>query len=133
MTVQLTIEVERRREKSYVMMLSGRLDSNSYPFLEDQIALLLAGPVEVLTIDLEGLTYISSMGLRAIFRAREAVKAQHGNLVLTRLQPQVMKVFEIAHSLRHVPIFDNIEEADRFFDVVQEMATAKDEPAGGAP
>ncbi len=65
------------------------------------------------------------MGLRAIFRAREALKAQNGNIVLTNLQPQVARVFEIANTLRHVPIFESIEEADRFFDVIQRMELEK--------
>jgi anti-anti-sigma factor len=86
---------------------------------------LLANRVELATFDLGNLQYVSSMGLRAFFRVREAIKSHNGNIVLTKLQPQVARVFEIAHALRHVPIFDSIEEADRFFDVIQEMELEK--------
>lgn len=117
----ITVEVSKRREKCFVVAVSGRLDSNTYPVFDERLGELFSQPVELVTFDLAGLEYISSMGLRAIFRAREALKARNGNVVLVKLQPQVMRVFELAHTMRHLPIFENIEEADRFFDVVQEM------------
>jgi len=121
----LTIATKKRREGFYLIVLSGRLDSNTFTQLEDELTRLLTERVELATFDLGNLEYMSSMGLRAIFRAREAIKSHNGNIVLTKLQPQVARVFEIAHALRHVPIFDSIEEADRFFDVIQEMELEK--------
>ena len=122
----LAIDVKQRMEGLYLVALSGRLDSNTYPLFEEEMTELQAkNRVELVTFDLEHLEYISSMGLRAIFRAREALKAQNGNIVLTRLQPQVARVFEMAHTLRHVPIFESIKEADLFFDVIQRMELEK--------
>jgi anti-sigma B factor antagonist len=123
--MSLTIETKKRMEGLYLVTVSGRLDSNTSPQFEEMFTELLANRVELVTFDMEALEYISSMGLRAIFRAREAFKAQNGNIVLTKLQPQVARVFEIMHTIRHVPIFESIEEADRFFDVVQRMELEK--------
>ncbi len=123
--MSLTITTEKRREGFYLVAVGGRLDSNTYPQFEEKLAELLSNGVQLVTFDMEALEYISSMGLRAIFRAREAIKAQNGSVVLTKLQPQVARVFEIANSLRHVPIFKSIEEADRFFDVIQRMELEK--------
>ena len=123
--MSLTIETKKRMEGFYLVTVSGRLDSNASPQFEEKFTELLANRVELVTFDMEALEYIGSMGLRAIFRAREALKAHNGNLVLTRLQPQVARVFEIAHAIRHVPIFESIEEADRFFDVIQRMELEK--------
>lgn len=121
----MRIATRKRREGFHLIALSGRLDSDTSAQLEEAITGLLTDRVELVTFDLGNLDYISSMGLRALFRAREAIKAQNGNIVLTRPRPQIARVFEIAHALRHVPIFDSIEEADRFFDVIQEMELEK--------
>jgi anti-sigma B factor antagonist len=123
--MSLTIETKKRMEGLYLVIISGRLDTNTSPQFEEKLTELLANRVELVTFDMEALEYISSMGLRAIFRAREAIKAQNGNIVLTKLQPQVARVFEIMHAIRHVPIFESIEEADRFFDVIQRMELEK--------
>lgn len=117
----LSIEITRRRERSWTIALGGRLDSNTYALLEEKLAYVLQEPVELVTFDMRNLEYISSMGLRTIFKARQTIKAQNGNVVLSGLQPQVMRVFELAHNLLHIPIFESMEEADRFFDTVLEM------------
>jgi anti-anti-sigma factor len=127
--MSLTIATKKRMEGFYLVTVSGRLDSYTFPQLDEKFTELLANPVELVTVDMEALEYISSMGLGAIFRVREALKARNGNIVLTKLQPQVARVFEIAHTIRHVPIFESIEEADRFFDVVQRMELEKQREA----
>ena len=123
--MSLTITTEKRKEGFYLVAVGGRLDSNTYPQFEEKVTELLTNHAQLVTFDMEALEYISSMGLRAIFRARETIKAQNGNIVLTKLQPQVARVFELANRLRHVPIFESIEEADRFFDVIQRMEAEK--------
>ena len=123
--MSLTIETTKRREGFYLVAVSGRLDSTTYLQFEEILTELLTNHVQLVTLDLEALEYISSMGLSAIYRAREALKTQNGNIVLTKLQPQVARVFEIANTLRYVPIFESIEEADRFFDVIQRMELEK--------
>lgn len=117
----LSVEITRRRERSWIIALTGRLDSNTYALLEEKLASVLEEPLELVTFDMRNLEYINSMGLRTIFKARQTIKAQNGNVVLSGLQPQVMRVFELAHNLFHIPIFESMEETDRFFDTVLEM------------
>jgi len=86
--MSLTITTEKRKEGFYLVAVGGRLDSNTYPRFEEKLAELLTNGVQLVTFDMEALEYISSMGLRAIFRAREAIKAQNGSIVLTKVQPR---------------------------------------------
>ena len=68
----LTIKVVENKPRVFVVALAGSLDSITYPALEKKIDYLLAeGEAKVLTLDLAELTFISSMGIRIIFKARK--------------------------------------------------------------
>lgn len=49
-----------------------------------------------LVIDFSAVSYISSIGLRALMVAIKQVKAQGGRMVLAALQPLVLEVFTIS-------------------------------------
>jgi anti-anti-sigma factor len=49
-----------------------------------------------LIIDMAGVSYISSIGLRALMLAIKQVKAQGGRMVLAGLTPLVLEVFKIS-------------------------------------
>jgi anti-anti-sigma factor len=49
-----------------------------------------------LVIDMAGVSYISSIGLRALMLAIKQVKAQGGRMVLAGLTPLVLEVFKIS-------------------------------------
>ena len=70
-------------------------------------------------LDLGQLSYISSAGVRVILKARKTIAASRGAFLMLNLQPQIRKVFEIVNALPNTPIFESIEEADRYLDVIQ--------------
>lgn len=90
---------------------------------------LLGEPVNGILLDMSKLSYISSMGIREIFRIRKVVEMSGGSVMIANLQPQIAKVLEIANALPKARIFASIEEADRYFDAVQRRET----PAGQGP
>lgn len=49
-----------------------------------------------IVIDFSGVTYISSIGLRALMVAAKQAKAQGGRIVLAALTPLVLEVFRIS-------------------------------------
>jgi anti-sigma B factor antagonist len=58
---------------------------------------------ERLVLDLGGVDYISSAGLRVLMLAAKQVRAQGGMLVIAALQPVVREIFEIS---RFTLVFD---------------------------
>ena len=70
-------------------------------------------------LDMAGLKYISSMGLRSILHTRKAIENAKGSVLMLNLQPQIAKVFEIANALPNVPVFTSTAEADRYLDAIQ--------------
>ena len=73
--------------------LEGRLDTTTAPDLEKEIRTGLDG-VNVLTMDLEKLDYISSAGLRVLLAAQKLM-AKQGGMKVTHVNEMVMEVFEV--------------------------------------
>jgi anti-sigma B factor antagonist len=91
---QLIID-SRREGDSIVLTLRGELDLTSVPVFDrelEQLALRKAGR---LVIDLSGLAFMDSTGLRALLQARERATANQHELALRRGPRQVQRVFEL--------------------------------------
>ena len=85
---------------------------------------MLAAKVQSLVLDLAQLDYISSAGVRSIFRARKLLAARSGTLVIANAQPQVQKVFDIVKAVPLSEIFRSVEEADAYLDRIQKKIVA---------
>jgi anti-anti-sigma factor len=78
--------------------------------LAAQISLCTAqGPGIVL--DMSGVDYISSVGLRALMLAAKQVKAQGGRIAVAALTPMVREVFQISRFHLVFNLFDAVAAA----------------------
>lgn len=73
--------------------LQGRLDTMTAPQLEQELKSYLGG-VKELTLDLEGLEYISSAGLRVLLSAQKQMNRQ-GSMKLVHVNEIVKEIFEV--------------------------------------
>ncbi|MFA5162337.1 MAG: STAS domain-containing protein [Elusimicrobiales bacterium] len=117
--MSLVMKSSERRVGVFEVSLIGKLDTGTYQQLEQQLGLLLKNRASAVLLDMTLLDYISSMGLRAVFKGIKDMKASGGLLMLTNLQPQIKKVFEIANAIDDDSIFTSVEEADRYYDSIQ--------------
>lgn len=115
----LEITVEHHQDNRVRVALKGRLDTHTYLQCEQRLAPLLTTPKRVLVFDMAQLDYMSSMGLRVVMKTSKALAAIGGKCLLTRLQPSIRTVIDIANALPSENIFASVEEADRYFDVMQ--------------
>ena len=89
--------------------MSGRLDASSTPDAEkvlDQIQ--DAGKLKVL-LNLDGLEYISSVGLRVILTLVKELGLRGGKVVLCCLSEYVKEIFEVSGFNAIIPIADSID------------------------
>ena len=96
----------KRFADAVVVSPVGRVDQSSADTFKDALAPHLercAAGEDRLVLDLSGLEYISSAGLRVLMLAAKQSKAQGGTLLLTGLQPLVREIFEIS---RFTMVFD---------------------------
>ena len=88
----MTIE-KKINNDSATLIVSGRLDTQTAPELENELDNILSGLKE-LTFDMTNLEYVSSAGLRVILKAQKAMNAQ-GYMKLTGVNDSIMEVFDI--------------------------------------
>ena len=88
----MTIEKKINGE-AVTLIVSGRLDTQTAPELENELDASLAG-LKDLTFDMTNLEYVSSAGLRVILKAQKVMNAQ-GSMKLTGVNDSIMEVFDI--------------------------------------
>ena len=82
---------------------------------------VLDSALKVLVFDLSGLEYISSAGLRTLFRAQKSMKARAGKVLMLNPQPPVQKVFDIVKAADVQQVFRNVAELDAYLDAMQKQ------------
>ncbi|KAF1700010.1 STAS domain-containing protein [Pseudoxanthomonas kaohsiungensis] len=108
--------------------IGGRLDTHTYAELDQALAPLLANPAVIsLVLDLEGLDYISSAGIRSVFKARKALAARAGRVLVVNPQPQIQKVFDLVKAVPLNEIFTSVAEADAYLDAMQRKVVEGDD------
>ena len=70
--------------------------------------------------------YISSAGLRSLFRARKTMKANGGNSLIMQAQPQVRAVLDIVKAVPVHEVFRNVEELDAHLAEIQRKVVEGD-------
>ncbi|WP_146907148.1 STAS domain-containing protein [Arenimonas daejeonensis] len=117
--MSLSIEIAPASNGNQRVALAGRLDTHTYGDLDQQLAPVLGSSIQSLVLDLAGLDYISSAGVRSIFKARKALSARGGKVVVVNPKPQIQKVFDVVKAVPLDEIFSSVQEADAYLDAMQ--------------
>ena len=88
----MTIEIKRNADE-VVVELVGRLDTTTAPVLDKTITEDLAD-VKKLVLDMKGLEYISSAGLRVLLSAQKKMQ-KVGYMKVVNVCEAIMEVFEM--------------------------------------
>lgn len=126
--MDLQIRLDEPKPHTCRVTLAGRLDTHTYEELDRKLAPVLASPVTAMIFDLENLEYISSAGIRSVFKARKAIEGRGGKVLVSNLQPQIQKVFDIVKAVPLNSIFTSVEEADKYLDTMQKRIMGEEEP-----
>lgn len=81
--------------KSLVVSISGRLDTNTAPELENKLEGELKDSLDSVVFDFADLEYVSSAGLRVILAVSKKTNASGTSFVIKNVNDDVMEVFEI--------------------------------------
>ena len=87
----MTIEIKKSQET--IIEIAGRLDTITAPALDKSINEEL-GDTKNLVLDLKGLEYISSAGLRVLLAAQKKMQ-KIGSMKVINVCEDVMEVFEM--------------------------------------
>ena len=104
----------RRFANATVLSVSGRLDQDTCDDFRGELMKHVEQTGRdggAIILDLDGLEYVSSAGLRCFMLASRQAKTQHGRIVVAALQPMVMEIFEISHFNLVFQVFPTVREA----------------------
>jgi len=104
----------RRFADTLILGPVGRIDHANAELLREALAphmLRCAAGQDQLVLDLSGVDYISSAGLRVLMLARKQAKVQGGTLVVAGLQPVVREIFEISRFTVVFEVFPSARDA----------------------
>jgi anti-anti-sigma factor len=112
--------VEERGGAVLRVSLDGSLDGITAPQLDADLTARIRSGVNLLVLDMKRLSYISSAGLRVVFKAAKALRPMGGSVALANRQPQIVKVFEIVKALPDMQVFKSDEELDEYLTSMQQ-------------
>lgn len=97
-----------------VLSPKGRLDQETSKSFQEQLLAMIADRSTDranLILDMSGVNYISSIGLRALMIVAKQCSAGNGQLALANLSPVVVEIFEISRFNLIISTFDEIRSA----------------------
>ena len=92
-----------------IVTLEGELDGQSAPNMESQILPLVQPQCKIL-LDMSGVSYISSIGLRALLLLHRETSSSQGRIILSGLPEMIYDTMLITGFLDFFEAYDTIEE-----------------------
>ncbi len=118
MSLEIVITPEANNGKR--ILIEGSLDSNTSSNLQQSIDANINNSVKTTILDFEKLEFLSSAGLRVIFKVKKRMENNGGKFLMVNLQPQIIKVFEIIKAIDSMSIFKDQAELDAYLKVIQD-------------
>jgi anti-sigma B factor antagonist len=102
---------ERRQGEILVLTPIGRIDNDTSPGFQARLLAAMGTNATAVLVDMAGVAYISSAGLRTLMVAAKQSKATRKRLAVAELQPVVKEIFEISRFSYVVSIFEASADA----------------------
>ena len=102
---------EHKAADIVTLVVSGRLDTTTANAFQDRVLAHIESGARRIAIDLAGLEYISSAGLRVFILAAKRLDGAQGRIALCTLTEAVREVFDIAGFIPIFAIYDSHREA----------------------
>ena len=110
----LEINVTEKEPGVYLVAPKGEINTETYQLLGERLKDIVP-KAKAIVLEMGEVSYLSSMGLSAIFRLKLAVEGHLGTVALVNMQPQVQLVLETMKVLSP-QIFASFEQADEYLD-----------------
>jgi anti-anti-sigma factor len=108
----LDVETEERDGIAH-LALRGELDLSSVPKAEEALKRVEDQAPEVIVLDLGGLTFLDSTGLRMVVTADQRAREQERRLAVVRGPESVQRVFSITRLDEHLEMVDDVSAVGR--------------------
>ena len=94
-----------------IISIKGSIDAITSPDITKYIQEQVANGNAKLVVDLSGVDYTSSAGLRVLLGATKDTRSNSGDIRLTGIQPDVQKVLKMSGFLNILKTYDDLNAA----------------------
>lgn len=94
-----------------VLELTGRIDNVTAADMEAKINAALDGSPSALVLDLSGIAFVSSIGLRVLLMAAKRCRKQNAGLALHSVAPAIVDLFNLSGLKAFFPIYEGRDAA----------------------
>ena len=101
---------EARSGGTTILKIVGRVDSSVSKSLEQHVQDVVSRD-EHIVVDLAGMTYVSSAGLRSFIMLAKHARARNKTIALVAMQDEVVEIFEISGLLELFSIHPTVDDA----------------------
>jgi anti-sigma B factor antagonist len=122
--MSLKFTVNPLRTFGQVVALQGSLDTEGAAQLRPELERLVAADSPLIALELSGLTYINSQGLRLLQTTMRTIERAGGAMKLMNPPESIVRVFEIIAMPTLMEKFGSLEELDAFLHEEQIKAKA---------
>lgn len=111
----MKIEKKKSNQGIEIIQVSGRIDPLTSNQLEEELNKVISSGTSKLVLNLSGVDFISSSGLRVFLTGLKKVKAQNGDIKICGMNSNIEKIFRISGFVSLFDIFPSEEEAVQKF------------------
>jgi anti-sigma B factor antagonist len=106
----MIIEINQRKQVA-VVCVTGSIDGTTAPALTAELHACVTSGNVYLVADLSGVDYTSSVGLRTLLATMKETRQQGGDLRLSCVTPNVLKVLELSGFTSIMKLYDDVDSA----------------------
>lgn len=107
----MQISAEKLENNIIRVVLAGRMDIQGAQSIDLKFTSLTATHRALVLVDLTGVEFMASIGLRTLITSAKALTLRGGHLVLFNPQPNVSQVLNTSGVSSLIPVFDDLSEA----------------------
>jgi len=108
----MELQYSERENNSRVIKLIGKLDIIGVGEIETRFSGYCAGENPRVLVDLTGVEFLASIGIRLLVLNAKSITSRGGRMVLLSPSHEVRNVLEITGIPAIIPIYDGLESAE---------------------
>ena len=94
-----------------IVKLSGKLDVNLSMSIESELEQLVDSGSNNIILELSGVEYLSSSGIRVLISIMRKIKDNNGRLVLSSITDLIKKILKTVELEDLFEVYENVDEA----------------------
>jgi anti-sigma B factor antagonist len=106
------MEMRELEAKARLIKLMGSLDIAGTGEIETRFAGYCAAPEARVLVDLSGVDFLASIGIRLLVTNAKAVKRHGSRMVILNPVPDVRNVLEVSGIPQIIPMYESMESAE---------------------